>query len=85
MRQKKGGLKMANYNDFDLDLKMVSENEAKNVAEAAGTTVVIDSAVNCWWRISEYINCTPGCATPTKDRPAASCHKRMAGAVQARC
>ncbi len=85
MRQKKRGLKMANYNDFDLDLKMVSENRAQS-ADLTGYTVdIIKSVVNCWVKISEYVNCTPGCPVPTKDRPHVSCHRAMAGAVQARC
>ncbi|WP_291580912.1 hypothetical protein [Clostridium sp. UBA6640] len=76
---------MANYNDFDLDLKMTSENRAQSIPPT--TVEIIKSAVNCWVKISNYLNCTNGreCAMPTKDRPAASCHKKMAGAVQARC
>jgi hypothetical protein len=87
MRQKKGGLKMANYNDFDLDLKMVSENRAQSADLTDFTVDIIKSALTCTVKISNYLNCTNGreCAMPTKDRPAASCHKRMAGAVQARC
>ncbi|WP_291580911.1 hypothetical protein [Clostridium sp. UBA6640] len=82
MRQKKRGIKIANYNDFDLDLKMASENGAKS-ADLTGITISTKCPIN----VSQAFKCTIGsvCAMPTKDRPAASCHKRMAGAVQARC
>ncbi|WP_010299071.1 hypothetical protein [Clostridium senegalense] len=78
---------MSNYNDFDLDLKMVSENGAQSKGVSDYTVDIITSALTCWVKISKALNCTNGreCAMPTKDRPAASCHRAMAGAVQARC
>ncbi|MEG1285282.1 MAG: hypothetical protein RSD22_06080 [Romboutsia sp.] len=76
---------MGNYNDFDLDLKMASENGAKSAGVTDYTVEILTSVLKCTVKISEYVNCTAGCAMPTKDRPAASCHKRMAGTVQARC
>ena len=54
--------------------------DGKNVE--ARSTITPTSVI-----ISKAVGCTDGreCAMPTKDRPAASCHKNMAGAIQRRC
>lgn len=72
--------KMGKFDDFELNLK-VSEKE-ENTVGARSTPTILTTIP-----ISKALGCTDGkeCAMPTKDRPAASCHKAMAGAVQRRC
>ncbi len=77
---------MGNFNDFDLDIKKVEEsNEKSSSVGGAITTIIVGSVLtgcsgNCYTR-----TCSKGCATPTKDRPALSCHKVVKGIQQTRC
>lgn len=84
---------MEKYEDFDLDMKVTSGSDEEPMGRTtiATTTfsVVVCVSASCMICISEK-NCTKGicsgnCQTPTKNRPAPSCHLKNGNPVQMRC
>lgn len=77
---------MGNFNDFDLDFKKIDESKNENTSVSVTISTIIVGSVltgcsgNCLTR-----TCSKGCPAPTKDRPAASCHKMIRGMHQTRC
>lgn len=77
---------MGKFDDFDLDLKKSQETGIEpNGASATITTIVVGSVLTGCSADCLTAKCSDGCPMPTKDRPAASCHKNMRGIVQPRC
>lgn len=76
---------MNKYEDFDLDMKVTNEVGSEN---RRTTTIIIESIVEgCTDKCTNYCTkfCSNGCPTPTKNRPATSCHLKNINGVQARC
>lgn len=76
---------MGNFDDFDLDLRNSQETYR---GDGANVSAIATSAVRCTADLSNWLNCTPACPTPTLgegQKPAASCHKNVNATVQPRC
>lgn len=85
---------MGKYEDFDLDMKVTSDN-GNGVARDGMSKIVTETITiittsileGCTDKCTNYCTkfCSNGCPTPTKDHPVASCHLKNDNGVQRRC